>query len=51
MHGARYSTVKESVPQGEESAPTAAVAEVRQAQTQLEEFLAESLESNHEAPA
>ena len=25
-HGARYSTVKESVPQGEESAPTAAVA-------------------------
>ena len=50
-NGARSSTAKESRPQGEEPAPTAAVAEAGQAQTQLEELLAESSESDHEALA
>ena len=39
-NGARSITAKESRPQGAEPAPTAAVAEARQAQTQLAEFLA-----------
>ena len=50
-NGARSSTAKASRPQGEEPAPTAAVAEARQAQTTLEELLAESSESDHEALA